>query len=462
MGMFARSNAAGNKQSIQRNDGLPIVQGRKVRTANRRSDYNYNNQYAAHNNNNSSAGCKNNWFWTCIIVAIVSATAYYAYDNSVVVLGTKIEPTTAAAAAAAVPASAPVPAVTATIATLAQLSVPPADLTKATFPAVCTTEQRTMIGKQLPYSNCKRYWNSNCSFRAATASGCQNPILAREFFSNSNDFKLVVGDDTTKFNALLLGWRTDDKPMDLLNIGSGLNSKYNVNTWDKELIKTKRPENVCRTPIVTTTTTTTTSPPPIPRTQVPQVLVIDWEPHPNLLLENLKKHGSLTDSELVIEKLDINNYLNKKNSLDTIIEQKLAKTKNEPIHYVDISRSTEALDYSFLMEMISSTYIRNIRFLHFEYNNKGDWAVASHTLIKLLSALRKNGLVCYWSGGDNTQYSLWRITDCFLDFYNYKHYSRIQCVSVIHDDVKVLSERMEKQFLDTLLKGPTHTFGDQP
>ena len=40
MGMFARSNATGNKQSIQRNDGLPIVQGRKVRTANRRSDYN--------------------------------------------------------------------------------------------------------------------------------------------------------------------------------------------------------------------------------------------------------------------------------------------------------------------------------------------------------------------------------------------------------------------------------------
>lgn len=73
----------------------------------------------------------------------------------------------------------------------------------------------------------------------------------------------------------------------------------------------------------------------------------------------------------------------------------------------------------------------------------------------MILKLKSNGLICYWSGDEKSQYGLWRITDCFLQHYNYKNWSRIQCVSGMHDDVKLLATRMETQFLTTIQRKNT-------
>lgn len=455
MGMFARSTTTASK-TVRKNDGLPIVQGRKVRTPNRRGNNNGNNSNTFKYDQQHSTVHKNRIWTFVVVVTVVLGTAYYAFDknnnNNSPSSSTTVSTVSVAETVPAATATAPLPVVTAPAPVPAKaavpavpIPVPPVDISSkaaTTFPAICTVEQRAMVGLQLPNSAaCRSWWHSLCSFTAAT-TGCQNPVLARTFFSNTKDFT-----NTKKFNALLLGWNKNDIPIDMLSIGSGLNPKYKyVNT-----------KNLCRTPIVAESGNTT------PRTEVPQVLVIDWEPQRVAVsLAKLKIDGSYTDTEIIEEKIDIKKYVDTKAkySLDKLILQKLPQ--DTPIHYVDIARSVDGLDYSFIMEMISSNIIKNVRFLHMEYNKSGKWGTPSHTLKSLIDNLRNNGLVCYWSGDDKTQYSLWRITDCFLEHYNYKHYARIQCVSAVHDDVKVLSQRMEKQFLDTLVKGPKHTFGDQP
>ena len=73
----------------------------------------------------------------------------------------------------------------------------------------------------------------------------------------------------------------------------------------------------------------------------------------------------------------------------------------------------------------------------------------------MILKLKSNGLICYWSGDEKSQYGLWRITDCFLQHYSYKNWSRIQCVSGMHDDVKLLATRMETQFLTTIQRKNT-------
>lgn len=80
----------------------------------------------------------------------------------------------------------------------------------------------------------------------------------------------------------------------------------------------------------------------------------------------------------------------------------------------------------------------------------------NHTLPTLLSKFKDLGLVCYWSGGADTNYSLWRITDCYQQYYDYKHYAKIQCVSHKHPDVQILAQRMEAKFLETLQSDKTY------
>jgi hypothetical protein len=69
--------------------------------------------------------------------------------------------------------------------------------------------------------------------------------------------------------------------------------------------------------------------------------------------------------------------------------------------------------------------------------------------------LKTRGFVCYFAGTED----LWRITDCWQDYYNEKHWGRIVCVSAHHPDVKGLVDRMEQIFNETLKK--SQTFGKQ-
>jgi len=325
-------------------------------------------------------------------------------------------------------------------------------IASASFPAMCTDAQLELIEKQLPNgASCTSNtgWHPNCSFRVATG-GCQNPILARTFFANTNDF--VPTSEASKsmpFTAVIVGYGNNNIPLDLLRIASGLDPTYNNIDWDTEFVSAGFNSNPCRTPIPTTTVSTKNEGTPrLP----PRVLVIDWENPTSAPLNELKKNH---DKELIIkDNLNmLNKYVDKKDSLTTFIQSTLRLP--QPIHYLDLVGRSMGYDYTILMELMPKL-LQNVRFVHFEYNKPPTkWSNPSYTLKDLIATLKSNGLICYWSGDEKSQYGLWRITDCFLQHYSYKNWSRIQCVSGMHDDVKLLATRMETQFLTTIQRKNT-------
>lgn len=467
----------------RRNDGLPSVRGRKVkvnRGSNRRggggggSSYEENYEKNQHNNSFMNYfGCGNRvWYLTvsiiivvCVYVSKTHTTTDEASDLVTVPSPALVVDVVPASVPDAVPVPVPVPVPAVPVPVPATPVVPqpavpvpvpvpvtpvvpqPAVVvaTEPSFPATCTDTQLQQVSQQLPDDHCSRYWNPNCSIRVAT-SGCQNPIIAREFFANTNEFT-----PSSPFTGVVLGWFENSVPIDMLSIGSGLDPKYdNVNEWNKHL---KTSYSACRTPLTTKEGNKPRSP-----VLAPQVFVVNWNnkkwdsPPSGISLQELKmKYGDYSDKELMIEDIKMDEYTGKKDSFTQLIQSKLGQ-QQPMIHYLDLVRG-DGLDYTILMELVPEL-LKNVRFLTFEYNKVSKWLSPSFKLLDLITNLRKNGLVCYWSGDDKAEYGLWRITDCFLNHYNTdtKHWARIQCVSNTHNDVKVLATRMETKFLETIQK----------
>ena len=82
------------------------------------------------------------------------------------------------------------------------------------------------------------------------------------------------------------------------------------------------------------------------------------------------------------------------------------------------------------------------RYLTFQYDYKGYWE--SHNLQDVVKTLDGVGHTCYWPGDDK----LWRITECWQDFYGYKTYSYVVCVN--RNLAPQLHERMEAKFKATI------------
>mmetsp|Transcript_17118 Transcript_17118/g.19301 ORF Transcript_17118/g.19301 Transcript_17118/m.19301 type:complete len:446 (+) Transcript_17118:61-1398(+) len=433
MGMFSRSN-----KSTSKNDGLPFVRGKKV-TVNRGRD-----------NNNSRRGSSSltieerlEMMKNVFVYGVAVSILFYIFqtNNNVLVpessdgnVVTIPSPALEAASVSAVVPSAPTP------------PAPPA--------TTCTAKQRELVLYQLPNNAaCSKKGHSGCSFREAT-TGCQNPILARTFFANTNDFKPVSSSSSIPipFTAVIVRWGNNNIPLDLLRIGSGFDPKYGME-WGYMYSR-----NTCLKPI--TTTIATTKEGDQPTRLPPQVVVLDWEnPTSSVLHEFNKKYH---DQELIIEDtINMNRggeYAGKKDSFTTLIQSKLIVSQQQQqqeqpppsiIHYLDLVGRSGGYDYIILMELLPEL-LQNVRFLHFEYNNKQKWYLPSNTLTDLIAHLQTHGLICYWSGDEQTQYGLWRITDCFLDHYDRKNWARIQCVSGVHADVQELAAQMETQFLTTL------------
>ncbi len=63
---------------------------------------------------------------------------------------------------------------------------------------------------------------------------------------------------------------------------------------------------------------------------------------------------------------------------------------------------------------------------------------------------RQFGFTCYWAGFNNT---IWRITNCWLDYYEAHFWSNIACVNRNIEDVQDIADNMERLFMETLDKG---------
>jgi hypothetical protein len=332
-------------------------------------------------------------------------------------------------------------AATTTSATTAAAAAAAATPTEpSAYPPSCTPELTRKVLTTLPGDRCfSEPWTQQCSFTVRTR-GCQNPQTMREYYTSS-EFQST----TTNFVGIVVGWRDDDEPLDMLYVGSSPKqmdtSKFDslMNQWNTKVPGSKT--NSCRQPVKKDAVETST----IGRTRI---LVIERESYKYQRLQQLRSDLSLSDPspELVVDNTDVGQF-SAADTFTRIVQTKLGIDENQPIHYVNLIGS--AASYPILSKQLDG-FLKRIRYLTFEYNWKDDWGSDFAGLSPIIKKLKDNGLVCYFAGDSTYNFKLWRITDCWLSHYSNKNWSRIACVNVLHNDVKGLATQMEQKFMSSI------------
>ena len=359
-------------------------------------------------------------------VLIIFTVIYFLNNSSDDAAATTSTASSSSAAAAAKPAE---PAAAAAAAVPA--------VSADGYPAQCTPEQSRKVSAVM--TGCSEQpWLQACGFTKLTR-GCQAPQLMREFYTTNKDFH----SSTTNFVGVIVGWsQKDDTPIDTLYIGS---SPQEMDYTKFESLKnqwySKVPRSGCQQPVLKKEADVGTS--KITKTQL---LVVEQDPDRYSLLQQAKTAMNCGDDKCVVDNTNLGG--SPPSTLTKIMQTKLGLQDNQPIHYMNLIWSSA--NYGIIMKQIDAPVLKNIRYLSFDYNWQNDWGDGSTSLLPVIKRLRENGLVCYWSGSSETQYKFWRITDCWLDQYYNKQWSRIACVNVLHDDTKGLATQIEKKFLETI------------
>ena len=182
-------------------------------------------------------------------------------------------------------------------------------------------------------------------------------------------------------------------------------------------------------------------------------MMVEWNPERQGRLEMMKGKLQLSDNEFVWDRTVYTDPGILPETLTKSVREKLltgsAPKEEQPIHYAQISGTD--LDYTMLMKQLR-VLLKQVRYLVFEYTWKGDWRDHHDNpkLSNVIQTLKENGLVCYWAGDKDSDFALWRITNCWQDYFDYKTWAHIACVNTLHDDVKGLAMNMERKFLETL------------
>uniref|UniRef100_A0A7S2PPD5 Methyltransferase FkbM domain-containing protein n=1 Tax=Leptocylindrus danicus TaxID=163516 RepID=A0A7S2PPD5_9STRA len=122
-------------------------------------------------------------------------------------------------------------------------------------------------------------------------------------------------------------------------------------------------------------------------------------------------------------------------SLDEYVSKHVAS--QGPIHMLSI----DVEGYDFDVMLGGREALKRTHYVEFEYNWMGSWR--HQHLEETIQMLDEDGFTCYWAGKDK----LWRITDCWKDYYDKHNWSNVACVS--RSQVE-LASRMENLFLQTL------------
>ena len=101
--------------------------------------------------------------------------------------------------------------------------------------------------------------------------------------------------------------------------------------------------------------------------------------------------------------------------LDSYVEKYVNSTGNINHLSIDI----EGYDETALQS--ASKILDRVEYLEFEYNWMGKWGKAK--LSDTIEMLNNARFTCYWIGNDE----LWRITDCFHEYYNKHFWSNVGC-----------------------------------
>ena len=124
-----------------------------------------------------------------------------------------------------------------------------------------------------------------------------------------------------------------------------------------------------------------------------------------------------------------------------------------PIDFISID--VEGYDFDVLLG--ANETLPRVRYLEFEYNWKGSWG--KQKLSDATSFFKSHGFTCYWAG---TEGHIWRITDCWLDYYDLHFWSNVACVNLNDPVIEPMARRMEQLFQETLAAGKSIHIAEKP
>lgn len=131
-------------------------------------------------------------------------------------------------------------------------------------------------------------------------------------------------------------------------------------------------------------------------------------------------------------------------SLDNFVQNQADIGSNDIIDFISVD--VEGFDFDVILG--GNETLRRTKYLEFEYNWKGPWR-DDHSLSKAIDHLDRNlGFTCYWAGAFGWA---WRITGCWLEYYDLKFWSNVACVHRKLD--QGTWRRIEKRFQATLRQG---------
>ena len=139
------------------------------------------------------------------------------------------------------------------------------------------------------------------------------------------------------------------------------------------------------------------------------------------------------------------NYAPKGNGTDSILKNKsqtsfhLNKISKRRIHVLRIDIQGYEAD---ILYNISSDVLRNVEYIEFGYHWSATWQ--NYHLYDVIDMLRRLHFNCYWAGDDR----LWKITGCWMAYFDIKTWANIACVNV--KKIPVLASIMKNKFHNTL------------
>jgi len=337
------------------------------------------------------------------------------------------------------------------------------------FPPQCTSEQQDNIRYQLPPNRCMRTrdypWQNRCSFSYATR--CPDAIWLTEYYNEERQRSYSSSQQST---AIYVGC---NKGMDAINTLRMMSSNKAI---DKELWRDTLFAN--RTVHYGHCNQENEPQYEIPKNhQQRQAKVYCIEAMPNSAEELWKTSQMLGWQEKLIvtnaamastdgmayfpykqanvadviglETAGIDNCRSKqerefckqipKHKLETYVARFVEN--GTPINLLSID--VEGFDWDVILG--ASAILDRVHYIEFEYSWKGTWKETD--LSSAIDTLKSRGFVCYFAG---TFGNIWRITDCFMDYYNLKFWSNVACVSLKHAEVESMAKRMEELFRETL------------
>ena len=346
-------------------------------------------------------------------------------------------------------------------------------------PPVCSLVTLDRIKKQLDPENCRksslRPWVQFCSFTEATK--CPDATWIDDYYKNTFHSN-VASNDAHPFLAISVGCNKGFDAINTMRMGT-LNQHFNKDEWVKEMGVTDN--NVClqnetlqfNIQGVSTLSSSLT-------VRQGEMHCIELMPKTSQKLKQTATVLQVADKGFVVSgvgigKMDGTHTLrdvakvglenqgmatasgcDKSTdvgcievpvySLNNYVD-KFVKSKG-PIHFLSID--AEGFDFEIIQG--GQEILSRVEYLEFEYNWVGPWKTKS--LSEGIEYLNHNyDFTCYFAGNG----MLWRITDCFLDYYELHFWSNICCVNRHH--VVELAKSMELLFEQTVARDDIQYMG---